>query len=928
MRTCFFVFLLSALAHGGQQPAQQRFDARAEVVLVDVSVLDNDGRPVEGLTAADFDLAVNGQARAIQNVQYISTLGARTEAGTTPRERQYTGNDGRSTGRLLLFVVDEIHLRVDGNRGVMNTAGRVLDVLGPGDLVGLARLPSGLGGIEFTTDHLRVRRGLETVRGSLPGRRINQLRLSESWAQQTGDRLTWERVIERECAGATGLGLAACVSALEGEAKATIAETYGRSLQSLRALQQLTARLAALRTPITLVLISEGLFLNRDTSELADFARRAAEARVTIHVVQPGESMFDFDKPEVVGGVFREDDLLGEGLSMLADRTRGAHYKISVTSGAGAFERIRREISGYYLLAFEPVDADRTARDRRIKVEVKRRGVTVRARSTYALADPAAATAAAAPPEQQIKQLLSAPLQAAGLPMRVATYSVTNVQDGKIRVIVAAEIGEPARDEVEWPVGVLVLDKDANFVVNTIAPLKLAPSSPRHESPRLFLNAFTVEPGEYSLRLAAVGDGRSGSVYHTIDARLRPIGDVIRASDLVVVASERPTDTPRPTPSAIIDSEALSATLELTGTDAQRLSRTRVVFEIAASETTPALVHGQTEQATRANGAVRAFGARLKTELLPPGDYVVRAIVTVPDERPALFTHAFRAMPAAPTVTTAATAPRAADPDAPPAPPPPSRIIAPVPRFAVEEVLKPEVVNAFLDALLRQHPVSSTNAAIVEQARRGTFVSTPSNVTAAADDEPTLAFIRGLAALQKKQLAQASAWFQLALKGASDFLGAAFYLGAVHAASGSDPAAVAAWQMSLIGDGGERAYPSLVDALLRTGDAQTALDLIAEAPEAWPDERARHRRVAIAQAMLGQYAPALETVTALLERTPDDADLLFVALQVMYRRYTENTLTAAERARFFQFAATYERIGGAQAALVQSWVTHLSRNPK
>ena len=940
MRICLLVLLLWTLAQGGpfdsltlaqdrQQPAPQKFDARAEVVLVDVTVLDNDGRPVEGLTAADFDLAVNGQPRAIQNVQYISTLGARTEAGSTPRERQYTANDGRSTGRLLLFVVDETHLRVDGNRGVMNTAGKVLDVLGPGDLVGLARIPSGTGGVDFTTDHVRVRGALERVRGTLPSRRADQLRLSEAWAFETNDRFTWDRVIERECTGLTGLQLSTCQLQQESEAKATLGEAYGRSLQSLRALQQLTARLAALRTPVTMVLLSEGLFMRRDTVEIADFARRAAEARVTIHVVQPGESMFDSDKPEIVGGFFREDDLLGQGLSMLAGQTRGSHYKINISSGAGAFERIRREISGYYLLAFEPIDADRTARDRRIRVEVKRRGLTVRARSTYALADPAAAAAASASPEEQIKQLLVAPLHASGLPMRVATYSVTNVQDGKVRVIVSAEIGEPARDEVEWPVGMLVLDKDSNFVVNSIAPFKLAPSSTRHESPRLLLSAFTVDPGEYSMRLAAVGDGRSGSVYHTIDARLRPLGDAIRASDLVVtVPPARPTDAPRPTPSAIIDSDALSATIELTGSDAQRLSRSRVVFEIAASETSPALVHAQTRQSTRGN-LLRAFGATLKTELLPPGDYVVRAVVTVPDERPALFTHAFRTMSTvAPTTATSSAAPaHAADPDAPPAPPPPSRIIAPVPGFAVEDVLKPEVVNSFLDALQERHPVSAASAAIVEQARKGTFVTTPSNVTAAAEDEPTLAFIRGLAALQKKQLPQASAWFQLALKGAADFLGAAFYLGAVHAASGSDPAAVAAWQMSLIGDGGERAYPSLVDALLRTGDAQTALDLIAEAPEAWPDDHARRRRVAIAQAMLGQYVPALEAVTALLEKTPDDPDLLFVALQVMYRRFTEKTLTAPERARFFQYAATYERIGGAQAPLVESWVKHLSRNP-
>ena len=52
------------------------------------------------------------------------------------------------------------------------------------------------------------------------------------------------------------------------------------------------------------------------------------------------------------------------------------------------------------------------------------------------------------------------------------------------------------------------------------------------------------------------------------------------------------------------------------------------------------------------------------------------------------------------------------------------------------------------------------------------------------DDELTLSFIRGLDALSKNQLPQAEAWFQRTLKGADDFLGAAFYLGAAHAAAG------------------------------------------------------------------------------------------------------------------------------------------------
>jgi tetratricopeptide (TPR) repeat protein len=263
------------------------------------------------------------------------------------------------------------------------------------------------------------------------------------------------------------------------------------------------------------------------------------------------------------------------------------------------------------------------------------------------------------------------------------------------------------------------------------------------------------------------------------------------------------------------------------------------------------------------------------------------------------------------------------DPDAAPAPLALSQIIAPIPRFALEDVLKPEVVNVFLDALQHGHPVSAATAPLVAQARTGTFVATPSDGSAPDGDEPALAFIRGLAALRKKEIAQAAAWFQLSLKAASDFLGAAFYLGAVHAAGGRDVDAVGAWQMSLIGEGGDRAYPVLVDALLRTGDAQGALDLIAEAPEAWPSDDARHRRVAIAQAMLGQYGLALDGTNALLDRTPDDVDLLFVALQVLYRRHAESPLAGPDKQRFADYAARYEREHGPHAALVASWLRQI-----
>jgi tetratricopeptide (TPR) repeat protein len=204
-------------------------------------------------------------------------------------------------------------------------------------------------------------------------------------------------------------------------------------------------------------------------------------------------------------------------------------------------------------------------------------------------------------------------------------------------------------------------------------------------------------------------------------------------------------------------------------------------------------------------------------------------------------------------------------------------------------------------------------------------VSPPPDVSLPESDEPALSFVRGLSALQKKQYAQAAAWFQLTLKQASDFLGAAFFLGAVHAASGRDHDAVGAWQMSMIGDSGPAVYPLLVDGLLRIGDGQAALDLIAEAPNAWPSDVARLRRVATAQAMLGQFEPALDTLNGLLARQRDDVDLLFVAIQVLYRRHLARPLDATERNRFDEYAQRYIAAKGPEAALVDTWRKFVSR---
>ena len=101
--------------------------------------------------------------------------------------------------------------------------------------------------------------------------------------------------------------------------------------------------------------------------------------------------------------------------------------------------------------------------------------------------------------------------------------------------------------------------------------------------------------------------------------------------------------------------------------------------------------------------------------------------------------------------------------------------------------------------------------------------------------------------------------------------------------------------------------------------------MIAEAPDAWPSDEARLRRVATAQAMLGQFEPALETLHALLARRAEDTDLLFVAIQVLYRQHLTRALSAEDRTRFDDYCKRYTAAHGPEAALVETWRRYVLR---
>ncbi|MGE3275007.1 MAG: VWA domain-containing protein [Vicinamibacterales bacterium] len=926
-----------AAAAQDQQPQAPRptFETGAELVLVDVNVVDKNGSPIQGLDATDFELQVNGRRRRIDSVQFVSTLPPPGAPPRTARDAAYTTNDALTTGRLLLFVIDESNLRVGSGRTVLKTAQLLMDRLAPGDLIGLARIPSGRGGVEFTTDRERIGAALQRVTGTASARNtFSRLRISEAYAYDTHDSTLWDAAIARECSGETfGPAREACIEALQGDAWAMLAEYRARAQATLQSLEGLMERLATLSTPVNIVMISEGMFVARDRQNMSDLARLAASARATLHIVRPGQTFFDVEEQTTErASAFYDDSLLNEGLEQLAGQTRGTLTQVSGGSGAAVFDRLGRELSGYYLIGFEPTDEDRTGDERRIKVEVRQKGVTVRARPTFAVRSAAAtadADAAAAlaelDPVAEVREMLGQPLPTRGLPIRLATYATAGATPDEVRLIISAELGEPATEGATWEVGMLLLDKDDRAVMSNLGAIPLEPASAETASPRLLLTSLTVKPGEYTLRLAVADDtGRGGSVHHAVDARLQKVGG-LAISDLLI--GYEPLGGVGPTrlrPSAVMDSPILTATLEVNGKDPRELEGARVRIEVSETPDGPALVSATTGRAQRDDPTRRAYGGTLRLGLLPPGEYFARAVISAPGQKATTVLRPFRLTEvAARTAEAGEGAPLPnpdLDPDAALPPPPPTRILAPVPSFVPGFVVRPDVVRPFLDGLVALHPPSHDLDGVIEKARVGTYDAPEPEMRTPEADRAMLTFIRGLEALEKNRVAQARAWFQQTALTAGDFIGAAFYLGACHAADGRDLDAIGAWQMALLSENPAVVYPLLVDALLRVGDGQGALEFIGEAPDVWTDEEDRLRREATANAMIGSYAEAMPVLVKLIDAHPGDTSLLFMGLQVLYRQHLDRGgLDDAGKARFAEYADRYKAGGGREVALIESW---------
>ena len=336
-----------------------------------------------------------------------------------------------------------------------------------------------------------------------------------------------------------------------------------------------------------MIVVSEGFLA--DEVDLRSLVTLAGEARTSINVLVVDLRQADVTVSTRRPNTAQDRRLNVQSLEGLAAMSRGSLFRIAGT-GEAAFERLASEISAYYILGVEQQPSDSVGDRHRIDVEVRRRDVTIRSRQAFVLSPARLAGRAREKPEAALRETLSSPFPVSGLPVRATTFAQQDPESGKVRLVVAAQVGEAGAKPGEYTVGYVVMNNEgqvaASFLEKTMT---LSPGSGSPNEPLRFVGGVVVDPGKYSLRFAVIDkEGRRGSVVRDVSA-WKMGGEPFALGDLVVGPVPPQGSGVAMQVEPYVATDGVAAYLELYSTTAETWKGTTVAFEIADSEDAPAL---------------------------------------------------------------------------------------------------------------------------------------------------------------------------------------------------------------------------------------------------------------------------------------------------------------------------------------------------
>lgn len=879
------VALLAISGTRAQQPPTQDlpvFRSSVELTSIDISAVDDRGRPVNDLQPEDFNVRIDGDPRRVVSAQWIALeTEERPPAPAAPDG--YTGNENATGGRLILLVVDQPNIRFGGTLAIRGAVNAFIDRLRPSDRTAVIGLGQGAVSTPFTADRARLKRAVERLVGQFQPSVMSAftITLTEAMNIRRSVPGALEQVILRECAGMGGPAFESCQIQVMQEAQEKAMTGASDGQRTIAVLRAILTALRAIDAPKSLLFVSEGFLTDDQRQSVIDLGALAAAARTSIYALKLDDQLFASMASEARAPLSPIQDRMirAEGLELLASASRGALFNV-IGTGAGVFERIETELSGYYLLGVESNPGDRDGRAHGVRVEVKRKGVTVRARRAIVASDEGRPRS----PRDAVAAAVESPLPVSALPLRVATFSLQGPETGKVQILIHADVGTDYASARPATIGFTISDAEGRVVDGRMIDDRLRPVMNGVPSALQFTAGTALPPGEYTLKLA-VGEGdRLGTVEHTFKADVRSAG-ALKVSDLMVGGPVNGNvELLQPTVGYTVVFGMVHGYVEAYGDGASELGAR---FELTASEAGETLLSEEVKP-FRAGSTRAIFSKALPVRQLPPGRYLLRAIISGrPGGTVQTLTRAFEVSAPAVLMTSAEAGAVLSTAD----------VFLPVSDSMFGRVFD-------RGDLARSETLQAFRPRVAQPARA--------------------AFDAGVSALASGDLGKAETSFKAALGTDAENTAVLAYLAAVFAAAGRDDQASGAWQTALV-DGSDfpQIYEWLSDALMRQRRFAEARGVLEEAVSKWPGDNRFAKPLALVYATFGQGPMAVRLMERHLDDHPDETEALQLAVEWLYHLKRAGAVArspAQDAALARRYANAYAKTKGSQQALVRQWM--------
>ncbi len=581
--SCFcFSALLNATggltpdASAQQQSKPQSADVlriNTDLVQTAVTVVDKNGRFVDGLDRSQFELTVDGQPRPISFFERV-TAGSAREAqlanGNEPGAAlavKVPANLSTVPGRTIVFFIDDLHLSPDSMHRTREMLRHFLDnEMGSRDSVAIASASGQVGFLQqFTNNRAVLNAAIERLSPrpyDVRGYGTGSTKMTEYLALDIDTRKSDDKVLSfyvEECmkqsmtfkkaAFLLKAIRATCETEVKNSARAVLmqAGTITQNMYaSLDSLLRSSARAPGRKLTF---FVSDGFLMDagphgpglRDKLDrIIDSAQRAGVVIYTIHAKGLVTTFPDASNKTPIDGQGRLDmAMVGEvsatqdALHALADETGGRALRNQNYFDRWV-EKVLDETSNYYLLAWRPdKEEEKAPKFRHVKVTVTGRpDLTVRAPRGYVEGPlPVNETAAATPtekspgsqkvknPEAELGAALSDYYPSHALP---TVLSLTYLNMPKNETVLTSSIqianrglnyGEDGKQPAKIRVAGVVLNDKGRIASSFKNELNINPvNTPASDSSGVIYNHHTpLGPGIYQVRVAA-RDEKSGHV--------------------------------------------------------------------------------------------------------------------------------------------------------------------------------------------------------------------------------------------------------------------------------------------------------------------------------------------------------------------------------------------------------------------------------